>query len=382
MALFAGTNTGSCYYVVWHRNGTVFGKSINAPATTPKPDTSHSFSGMRSNGEFREAFEATPPGECLLVGRTLEPELAELHQFAWTLSGIGGVILVLGLAGGWWLATGAIRPIAEISSAAANISAGDLSRRIDIADTDTEFGHLTAVLNSTFARLEAAFLQQGRFTADAAHELRTPVSVILLQVQTALKSERTPAEYRNALEACQRSANRMKTLMESLLELARLDAGQEPLRKKSFDITETVGECIDLLEPIAAQKGIKIHRTLEPATLQGDPVRLAQVFTNILNNAIHYNRENGTIQIGLKKQGGKVIVTVEDTGVGIAEEEIPKVFERFYRADKARSNINGHTGLGLSICKSIVSAHGGEIEVTSRLGVGTEFIVKLPDTGG
>ena len=149
-------------------------------------------------------------------------------------------MLLLGLAGGWWVATRAIRPIEAISATAVKIAGGDLSQRINAADTESELGRLAGVLNSTFARLEAAFAQQARFTSDASHELRTPVSVILSQTQTALSRERTSSEYREALEACQRAARRMRKLTESLLELARLDAGQEPMKRERFDLSRIV----------------------------------------------------------------------------------------------------------------------------------------------
>ena len=160
-------------------------------------------------------------------------------------------MLVLGLAGGWWVATRAIRPIEAISATAVKIAGGDLSQRINAADTDSELGRLAGVLNSTFARLEAAFAQQARFTSDASHELRTPVSVILSQTQTALSRERPAAEYREALEACQRAAQRMRNLTESLLELARLDAGQEPMKQERFDLLRVARECVEMVRPLA-----------------------------------------------------------------------------------------------------------------------------------
>ena len=166
----------------------------------------------------------------------MAPDLAAMRRLALWLTAAGAAVLLLGLAGGWWVATRAIRPIEAISATAVKIAGGDLSQRINAADTDSELGRLAGVLNSTFARLEAAFAQQARFTSDASHELRTPVSVILSQTQTALSRERTSPEYREALEACQRAARRMKTLTESLLELARLDAGQEPMKRERFDL--------------------------------------------------------------------------------------------------------------------------------------------------
>ncbi len=298
----------------------------------------------------------------------------------WSLAAVGGVILLCGLAGGWWLAAGAIRPIEDISGTAVKIAAGDLSQRISIDDTENELGRLAGVLNSTFARLEAAFAQQGQFTADAAHELRTPVTVILTQTQTALKHQRDADEYRGTIEACQRAAQRMRRLLESLLELTRLDAGQEPMRQRRFDLAHTVRDCVELVQPLASEREIKIQSELPTLESVGDPERLAQVFTNLLTNAIHYNKDNGLVRVTVQRQNGSALVSVTDTGRGISAEDLPRVFERFYRADKSRSGAAGQNGLGLSISKAIVEAHGGAIEVTSQPGHGTNFTVRLPLT--
>jgi signal transduction histidine kinase len=147
-------------------------------------------------GDFRETFIITPPGEIILVGRSIATELNDLQHVAWTLAAVGGGVLLLGLAGGWWIASRALRPVQDISAAAVKISAGDLSQRIATADTESELGQLSNVLNSTFARLEAAFAQQQQFTSDAAHELRTPVAVLLTQTQSTLNRERSAPEYR------------------------------------------------------------------------------------------------------------------------------------------------------------------------------------------
>ena len=289
---------------------------------------------------------------------------------------VGGIILLLGLAGGWWLVGRAIRPIADISATAVKISAGDLSQRINVAEAESELGQLATVLNSTFARLEAAFAQQQQFTADAAHELRTPVSVMLTQTQTALNRERSAAEYRETLEACQRAAQRMRRLIESLLELARLDAGQEPMKRMKFDLSQTARDCVELIRPLADERGVKIHCELPPVECHGDAERLAQVITNLLTNAIQYNQANGEVRISAKLQGSMMLLAVSDTGPGISGEDLPHVFERFYRADQSRST--GQTGLGLAISKAIVEAHGGTIEVSSQPGAGTTFTVRLP----
>jgi heavy metal sensor kinase len=256
------------------------------------------------------------------------------------------------------------------------ISAGDLSQRINIAEAESELGQLAAVLNSTFARLEAAFAQQQQFTSDAAHELRTPVSVMLTQAQTALNRDRTASEYRETVEACQRAAQRMRRLIESLLALARLDAGQEVLKRLRFDFLKTVSECAELVKPIAEERGVKIFTRLESVGITGDSERLAQVVTNLLTNAVHYNQPDGEVCVKLESQNGMALLTVSDTGQGIAAEDWPRVFERFYRADKSRST--GGNGLGLAISKAVVEAHGGTIEVRSEENVGTTFTVRLP----
>jgi len=326
----------------------------------------------------REIAGFLPPGEWIEVGCSIVPELKELHRTALNLAAVGGLILLIGLTGGWWLVGRALRPIDSISNAAVKISAGDLSQRINVAETESELGRLAAVLNSTFARLETAFAQQRQFTADAAHELRTPVSVMLTQTQTALQRERSAAEYRETIEACQRASQRMRRLIESLLELARLDAGQETLKRMNFDLSQTVKDCVELVRPLAAARSIKIQSDLPPVEGHGDAERLAQVITNLLANAVQYNKDNGEVRISAKVQGSMILLAVSDSGPGISSADLPHVFDRFYRADPSRSS--GQTGLGLAISKAIVEAHGGTISVSSQPGAGTTFTVVLPAT--
>jgi heavy metal sensor kinase len=321
-------------------------------------------------------FQTLPSGETIRVGCDITPELSENWLVGLKLAGVGGIILFFGLAGGWWFVSHALRPIENISAAAVKISAGDLSQRISIAETESELGQLAAVLNSTFARLEASFAQQQQFTSDAAHELRTPVSVMLTQAQTALNRERTAPEYRETVETCQRAAQRMRRLIESLLALARLDAGQEVLKRLRFDFSKTIADCIEAIRPLAYERGVKISVEVESLEITGDSERLAQVITNLLANAIQYNRTNGEVRVKLETQNGLAVLTVNDSGQGIAAEDLPRVFERFYRADKSRST--GGNGLGLAISKAVVEAHGGTIEVSSEENIGTIFTVRLP----
>jgi len=409
-ALFDETDTNGFYYILWRRDGVMLALSTNAPnrqfnddvyeqpginqmpvpkdtqKAPPSQDVTlvHTKMGIEDSmalqmrGTFREVEINTPPGERILVGRSIASDLRDLHLATLELAGVGGIILFFGLAGGWWMASRAIRPIQNISSAAAKISAGDLSQRINTDETESELGKLAAVLNSTFARLETSFAQQQQFTSDAAHELRTPVTVMLTQTQMALNRERSVAEYRETLAACQRSAQRMRRLIESLLELARLDAGQEQLKQMAFDCSATVHECVESIQPLADERGVALIAEAEPLNCVGDPERISQVITNLLTNAIQYNRIGGQVRIGLKRENGLATMTVSDNGVGIPALDLPHVFERFYRGDKARSTSNGHSGLGLAICKAIVGAHSGTIEVSSEAERGTTFIVRLP----
>jgi len=346
--------------------------SLNDAPISPKPPF------IRTFLEFREAVQSLPSGESIVVGCSIGPELKQLNVTALRLTGAGGIILLLGLAGGWWSVGRALQPINDISSTAMKISTGDLSQRINVTETESELGQVAAVLNSTFARLEAAFAQQQQFTADAAHELRTPVSVILAQTQTALSRERYAAEYRETVEACERSAQRMRRLIESLLELARLDAGQETLKRLRFNLAGTINDCIEQLKPVANQHNVKIVTELTQVEITGDAELLAQVVTNLLVNAIQYNRPDGEVSVKLGTQQGLAVLTVSDTGPGISAEDLPHVFERFYRGDRSRTVSNGNAGLGLAISKAIVEAHGGTIEVLSEPEIGSTFTITLP----
>ncbi|HXP61417.1 MAG TPA: HAMP domain-containing sensor histidine kinase [Dongiaceae bacterium] len=332
----------------------------------------------RTRGEYREIFRAMPGGEVLLVGRSIAEDLKDMQRLALRLVVAGAGVLLLGLAGGWWLATRAIRPIEDIGATALKIAAGDLSQRINVADTDSELGRLAGVLNSTFSRLEAAFAHQARFTSDASHELRTPVSVVLTQTQSALARERTMPEYREALEACQRAAQRMRKLTQSLLALARLDAGQDPMRREPLDLARVTRECVEMVRPLAAESGLELRCDLPTVMCPGDAERLSQVATNLLSNAIRFNRPGGEVRISTRAENEVAVLTVADTGQGIPDSDLPHIFERFYRVDESRSGVQGGTGLGLAISKAIVDAHSGTLEVSSQPGAGSTFTVKLP----
>jgi two-component system OmpR family sensor kinase len=197
-------------------------------------------------------------------------------------------------------------------------------------------------------------------------------------VQSTLNKERSSAEYRETLEACQRAAQRMKRLIESLLELARFDAGQEQLQRVTFNLAAKTRECADLLQPLAAERHVKIVLELAETNCTGDPERLSQVIVNLLTNAVTYNTPDGEVRVATALRDGNAVLTVTDTGIGITAEDAPHVFKRFYRADKSRAGGTGNAGLGLAICQSIVTAHGGTLDFNSEPGRGTTFTVHLP----
>jgi two-component system, OmpR family, sensor kinase len=394
------SQTNGFYYVVWQMNGAEVQRSSNAPVRVPMPEAPATAAltnltvfpdeprhhrlpppmpaVARSRGEYRELFRFEPFGQCVLVGRSMASDLAAMHRLAWWLVAAGAGVLALGLAGGWWMASRAIRPIEDISATALKIAGGDLSQRINAADAESELGHLAAVLNATFARLEAAFAQQKQFTADASHELRTPLAVIISEAQTTLARERGAAEYRETIEGCLGAAQQMRRLTESLLQLARFDAGEESLKPERFDLGQLVQDTVTLLRPLAEQRGLSLQSKLPSVACVGDPERIRQVATNLITNAIHFNRPGGDIDVTVENAGHSAVLKVTDTGLGIEAQDLPRIFERFYRADKARSREQGGTGLGLAICKAIVDAHSGSIKVSSQPGVGSSFVVSLP----
>ena len=378
-SLFDESRTNGFYFAVWSRDGALIKSSSNAPPKVPVPgriDDTRIQARMRD--DFREAFHFTEMGDCVLAGRSIAADLQSMGRYTWWLLAAGTAVLALGLGGGWWLTTTAIRPVEQISAAASRISAGNLSERISGADADNEIGRLAGVLNSTFARLEAAFAQQKQFTADASHELRTPLAVIISEAQTTLARERSAADYRETVETCLDAAQQMRRLTQSLLDLARVDSGQAETERVPLDLAEQATLSVERLQPLAAQHGIKIDCDLAPASTIVNADRLDQVLTNLMTNAIHYNRPNGEIRVGTLSDNGSAVLVIADTGQGIATEDIPHIFERFYRADKSRSRAEGRCGLGLAICKAIVDAEGGSIEVDSQPGVGSTFTVRFP----
>ncbi len=379
LRLFKGASGNGFYHVIWSRDGQSIISTGDAPpgvALPGKPDTGGMEPVVRVRDGWRECYLFTPRGECLLVGTGTEALEAELRGFAWRtgLAGLG--VTAAGLAIGWWISTRALRPIAQISAAATRIAGGRLDERIHTEETESELGKLAAVLDGTFQRLDAAFAEQARFTSDAAHELRTPVSIILAQTQLALSKERTAEAYRQTIEISRRAALRMQDLTEALLQLAVLD-GQDRVELSRCDLGEIAEDQAGLARPLAEGKGILLEVEPGEAACLGNAPQIGQVVLNLLSNAIKFTQAGGRITIRTSSADGRAVLSVGDNGPGIPAEHLPHLFDRFYRADASRSREKGGAGLGLAICRRIAEAHGGTLEVASTVGRGSVFTLRL-----
>jgi heavy metal sensor kinase len=290
----------------------------------------------------------------------------------------GALLLIGGL--GYFLARKALAPVDQIRRLTEAISADRLDRRLPVANPNDELGRMAQTINAMIGRLERSFAEIRRFTADASHELRTPLTAIRTEAEVALAKPCSPAEYQHLLGSILEECERLTRLADQLLTLCREDAGKSPPVREPVDLAALVDGVVETMRPLAQVRAIEVRAAGNgPLPVQGDAARLRQVFYNLLDNAIKYTPEGGRIDVQLDRDDGHVVARVRDTGIGIAPEHLPHVFDRFYRVDKARSRAEGGTGLGLSIVQSIVAAHGGRVEMTSRPGQGTTCTVTLPE---
>ena len=287
--------------------------------------------------------------------------------------------LALAVAGGLFLASRALGPIDRITRTAGRIGAADLSRRLALPASPDEVGRLATTFDAMLDRLEEAFARQRRFTADASHELRTPLALLTGRAEVALDRPRTPAEYRAVLTGVRDDAARMAQLLGELLTLARADGGQDLLVREPVDLADLVADTLAALAPLAEERGVALAAgALTPCAILGDQTRLTQLLINLVDNALKYTPAGGRVTVCLARDADMALLAVADTGSGIAPEHLPRLFERFYRADTARSRGAGGAGLGLAIADWIARAHGGQIAVVSAVGSGATFSVRLP----
>ncbi|MCC8183021.1 MAG: HAMP domain-containing protein [Clostridiales bacterium] len=314
----------------------------------------------------------------VISGEEAEATVNALFRIA--LIALPGLVLLAAI-GGYLITVRAFRPVRQIAETARQISSGDdLTRRIGLGDGRDEIYTLAAAFDHMFDRLQASFERERQFTSDVAHELRTPVAVIISQCELALESNQTPEEQQEALETVLERARRMSSLIAQLLTMARADQGRLKLNLEELNLSELTQMAVEELTPQAEGKEISIITDIQPNLhLQGDETMLLRMLLNLMENGIRYGREGGHLWVGLARQGEKLVGTVRDDGIGISPEQLPHIWERFYQADPARSGSREGAGLGLPMARYIAQAHGGAVSAESVEGVGSVFTFRLPE---
>jgi two-component system OmpR family sensor kinase len=364
------------YHAIWASDGTLVDRS-DASREIPPPVRTE----IRTRRGQRELLVEAPAGAIVLVGRDLSEPWRETWSLAVTLLAVGGVVLVLSVGSGWFLVGRALAPIERINRTAQRMIEGDLAARIPVDQVETELGQVGHALNDAFDRLRSSIARQKRFTADASHELRTPLATLSTEVQWALGRDRTPEAYRESLDVCLRAATRMQTTVERLLTLARAD---DPSAGTSMaadvDLDDLVRGVLKDLEPLAGSRSLTTEYTGEPIVVRGRRDELREAVTNVAVNAIRYNVDHGRLAVSVHADDSSAVIAVTDTGIGIAPEDLPFIFDPFFRADSSRSHDAGGAGLGLAVARTTIERHGGTIECTSTVDQGTRVVIHLPRT--
>jgi heavy metal sensor kinase len=323
----------------------------------------------------------TPDGSHFLVetGIPLERTQVVLHGLLLTLGIYTPFIVFLAVAGGYWLMRRSLEPVDEITERAEGITSSNLSERLPIIRTGDELERLSTALNRMIERLDDAFQHINRFSADASHELRTPLTILQLELEGIVHDDPLNESFERHIGSALEETHRMSRIVESLLAISRLDAGEVKLDKLHINLSELVARTAGEMKVLAQDKSIALSISVEEGVyLEGDRTHLQQVVLNLVDNAIKYTQEGGAIHVRLYVKDWRTIIEVSDNGAGIPSHALPHVFERFYRADKARSRASGGAGLGLSIVKAICTAHRAAIFVTSEEGKGSSFSVEFP----
>jgi heavy metal sensor kinase len=313
------------------------------------------------------------------VGFSLQSFYETRRHFLRILGLVFPIALILAGGGGWLLAHRALAPVAQMTHAAQRISAARLSERLDESGTGDELDQLAHTLNAMLSRLDDAFRQIRQFSADASHELQTPLTILKGELEVALRTPRSAAVYQQTMRSALEEIDRIALLVDGLMLLARADAGVLRMDQQPVALHHLVQEVYDQTQILAAQKQVDLRLDrIEPVVIQGDPERLRRLLRNLTNNAIKYTLSGGQVALSLQHGSDRAAIRVTDTGMGLSAEEQARVFQRFYRSDNARLHDAEGSGLGLCIARSIAEAHGGTIELDSTPGVGSTFTVFLP----
>jgi len=332
---------------------------------------------------FARRFSARGKNYTLVILRSLHPQNEMLEDVTDTFEWVIPIAILLASGGGYFLARKSLAPVVAMSSQAGRIGAANLHERLSVQSEKDELGHLARSFNSLLERLSESFERQRRFMADASHELRTPVAILRGEAEVALSQQERPlTEYRESLSVLHHEAERLTRIVEDLFTLTRADAGQYPLQLRDFYLDELIAECVHSARTLALAK--KISLTFEGAAespIHADESLLRRMILNLLDNAIKYTPEGGQVTVACRRNSSEYALSIADTGTGIPEEMRGRIFERFFRADKARSRAEsdgGGAGLGLAISRWIAEAHQGRLELTRSDSAGSTFTAYLP----
>ncbi len=313
------------------------------------------------------------------VGTSMESVEQTLNRLLLVLLVTTPVALTVSLAGGWFLAGRALRPVDAITLAAQRIAGGDLTQRLNVPASADEIGRLAATFNNMIARLETSFRQIRQFSSDASHELRTPLTVMKGETELALRRPREAADYTVVLESNLEEIDRMTRIVDELLFLSRADMGEVKMEYLPVNLEILLEDISRQASLLGQERDVQVVLgSVTPIVVRGDELRLRELFLNLVDNAVKYSRRGGTVEVTMTAVPGFAKIAVTDHGIGIAPGDLNRIFDRFYRTDDARAHTKKGTGLGLSICAWIAESHHGRIEVQSEFGKGSTFTVLLP----
>jgi heavy metal sensor kinase len=313
------------------------------------------------------------------TGATIESIRHVLRSLLLILFLATPIILVVAAIGGYFLMSRPLRPVVVLTEQAERIGRKELGERLPVISTGDELERLSLALNRMIERLEEALAHNHRFSADASHELRTPLTIIRGELESLIQIPSLPANIMEGVGSALEESTRMAKIVNSLMTISRLDCGEEQIELAPVNLVDIVSATLDHMGLLAEEKRISLRFKPGPPTyVTGDSMRLKQIVVNLVDNAIKYTPDGGNVSVFVTADEEKAVLTVTDTGIGIPAASLPLVFDRFYRADQARSRESGGTGLGLSIVKAICSVHGGTAFVESTEGRGTTFRIELP----
>jgi len=375
---------GECFF----RNQRMLAKTLALPATVPD-ENAPLYQTVAGDMDRSRTVNVTAQGPddrlTIQVARSLASFDQELQTLLFTFLLTGPLMLLTAVLGGLFLARRALAPVEQMTNAAEEFTADQLSRRIEVVNPHDELGRLGGTLNRMIGRLEQSFTEMQRFTADAAHELRTPLAVIRNEAEVALRAPRSSDEYCRVLENLLEETVRLSTLADQLLFLCRQDAGLYPSQLDRVDLAAVLKEVVGHMQLVAEAKGVFLSMPAssmqgdgpDPECIWADGSQVRRVFYNVLDNAIKYTASGGKVTATIEaRQDAAVHVIIQDTGIGIAAAHLARIFDRFYRVDAARTGDQG-AGLGLSLCQSIMKSLGGTIQVTSEAGRGTRAMLNF-----